>query len=114
MLTPTPAPVGLALLAFTVKPTSLIVLKGECVSLFQSWIIIIMYFTNLLIDTCITTEYDIKKIQVLNTIFLMSAALASMEGHAQIKSTAIPVPAAQVSLAPIVSTRSMSVTPSHA
>lgn len=29
MLTPTPAPVSLALLASTVKPTSLIALKGE-------------------------------------------------------------------------------------
>lgn len=29
MLTPTPAPVGLALLASTVKPASLIALKGE-------------------------------------------------------------------------------------
>lgn len=45
---------------------------------------------------------------------LMSTALASMEGRAQIKSTAIPVPAAQASLAPTANTRSMSVTPSPA
>lgn len=68
MLTPTPALVGLALQASTVKPTSLIALK----------------------------------------------ALASMEGRAQIRSTAILVPAAQASLAPTANTRSMSVTPSPA
>lgn len=45
---------------------------------------------------------------------LMSTALVSMEGRVQIKSTAIPVPAAQASLAPTANTRSMSVTPSPA
>lgn len=39
MLTPTHAPVGLALLASTVKPTSLTVLKGECVCLSLSFAI---------------------------------------------------------------------------
>lgn len=68
MSTPTHVPVGPALLAFTVKPTSLTVLK----------------------------------------------ALASMEGRAQIKSTAIPALAVQASRVPTVNTRSMSVTPSRA
>lgn len=44
----------------------------------------------------------------------MSAALASTEGHAQIKSMAIPVTAAQASLAPTANMRSMSVTPNRA
>lgn len=66
MLTLTPVPVGLALLASTVKPT---------------------YLTALRVPV-------------------------SMEGHAQTKSMAIPVPAAQASLALIASMRSMSVTPS--
>lgn len=43
---------------------------------------------------------------------LMSTVLASMEGRAQTKSMATPAPAAQVLLAPTVSMRSMSVTPS--
>lgn len=68
MLIPTPAPVGLALPASTVKPTYLIALK----------------------------------------------ALASMEERVQIKSMVIPVTAAQASLAPTASMRSMSVTPSPA
>lgn len=34
MLIPTPAPVGLALLASIVKPTYLIALKGECMCVF--------------------------------------------------------------------------------
>lgn len=44
----------------------------------------------------------------------MLTALASMEGRAQIKSMATPVPAAQASLAPTASMRSTSVTPSPA
>lgn len=44
----------------------------------------------------------------------MLTALASMEGHAQIKSMATPVPAALASPAPTVSMKSMSVTPSPA
>lgn len=44
----------------------------------------------------------------------MSTALASMEGHAQIKSMVIPAPAAQASLDPTANMRSTSVTPSPA
>lgn len=36
MLTPTPVPVGLVLLAFTAKPTSLIALKGVYVCVYFS------------------------------------------------------------------------------
>lgn len=42
---------------------------------------------------------------------MLLTVLASMEGHAQIKSMAIPAPAALASLAPIANMRSMSVTP---
>lgn len=45
---------------------------------------------------------------------LFSTALASMEGRVQIKSMVIRVTAAQASLAPTASMRSMSVTPSPA
>lgn len=48
------------------------------------------------------------------TSLIALKALASTEGHAQIKSTAILVTAAQASLAPTANTRSMSVTPSPA
>lgn len=68
MLTPTPVPVCLGLLASTAKQTSLIVLK----------------------------------------------VLASMGGHAQIKSMDIPVLVALASLGPTASMKSMSVTPSPA
>lgn len=50
----------------------------------------------------------------LNLCSFVSTVRASMEEHAQIKSTAIPVPAAQASLAPTASTRSTNVTPSRA
>lgn len=43
---------------------------------------------------------------------LVSAALASTEEHAQIKSMAIPVPAAQASLGRTANTKSMNATPS--
>lgn len=68
MLTPTHVPVGPALLAFTVKPTSLIALKAR----------------------------------------------ASTEGHALIRSMAIPAHAARASLAPTANMKSMSVIPSLA
>lgn len=48
------------------------------------------------------------------TSLIALKAHALMEEHAQIKSMAIPVPAAQASLAPTANTRSMSVTPSPA
>lgn len=47
-------------------------------------------------------------------LFLVFTALASMEGRARIKSTAILVTAAQASLAPTANTKSTSVTPSPA
>lgn len=52
----------------------------------------------------------IIKYEYLSKNFYMSTALASMEGHARIKSTAIPVLVALASLAPTASMRSMSVT----
>lgn len=55
-----------------------------------------------------------KAMKLKSVCAFMSAALASTEERAQIKSMAILVPAAQASLAPIANTRSMSVTPSPA
>lgn len=112
MLTPTPAPVGLALPVSTAKPTYLIVQKGVCVRVCVCFshgdISCFTQFVHPPMDR--TTECDIK----IPTFCVLSTALALMEEHAQIKSMAIPVRAAQASLAPIASMRSMSVTPSPA
>lgn len=112
MLTPTPAPVGLALPVSTAKPTYLIVQKGVCVRVCVCFshgdISCFTQFVHTPMDR--TTECDIK----IPTFCVLSTALALMEEHAQIKSMAIPVRAAQASLAPIASMRSMSVTPSPA
>ena len=58
------------------------------------------------------TKYDNETWKLKPLFPLMSTARASMEGHAQIKSMVIPVRAAQASLAPTATMRSMSVTPS--
>lgn len=49
MLTPTRVPVGLALLAFTAKPTFLTVLKGECLFVLEIYKYLMIYLVNLCI-----------------------------------------------------------------